>query len=325
MKNPQVEEKFRTMPVLRVRFIRFWNGFDQQENFLSQMLSESGFELVIVQGKTEYCDIEFISVCASKYEKMSQAASIIKHRLFGSFQDVQAKYNNLNLPKTKNAKRRIWITGENLRPPYSDSFDGYLSFDQNLLENNAYLPVWYFDAGFYKEHFVQRVGVNTSIHSLLKERSITRIPPKFACMFAGNPHSVRLQFAEILEKARPVEKFGVAFGNQVKHKFPEGSQFKFTISFENDMYPGYVTEKLLEAYLCESVPIYWGDLGIASPINRDAILMKRHDQSLEEFALEVINTPDSEILRKLNQPFLSFIPSNEEIMNVILGPLKPIG
>lgn len=319
MKKPLVEEKFRTMPVLRVRFIRFWDGFDHQENFLSQMLSESGFELVIVQGKTEYCDIEFISVYASKYEKMFQATSIIKHRLFGSFQDVQAKYNNLNLPKTKNAKRRIWITGENLRPPYSDSFDGYLSFDQNLLENNAYLPVWYFDAGFYKEHFVQRVGVNTSIQSLLKERSITRIPPKFACMFAGNPHSVRLQFAEILEKAMPVEKFGAAFRNQVEHKFPEGSQFKFTISFENDLYPGYVTEKLLEAYLCESVPIYWGDLGIASPINREAILMKKQDQSLEDFALEVINTPDREILRKLNEPFLSSIPPTEEILKVILG------
>lgn len=27
---------------------------------------------------------------------------------------------------------------------------------------------------------------------------------------------------------------------------------------ENDLYPGYVTEKLVEAYVCETVPLYWG-------------------------------------------------------------------
>jgi hypothetical protein len=140
-------------------------------------------------------------------------------------------------------------------------------------------------------------------------------------MFAGNPHSVRLQFAEILEIEESVEKFGAAFGNRVKHKFPLGSEFKFTISFENDSYPGYVTEKLLEAYLCGSIPIYWGDLGHLSPINRDAILMKKQDQSLEDFAKEVINLSESEILEKLNQPFLTFIPTISEIKKVIFGDL----
>jgi len=309
------------MELIRVRFTRFWHGFNQHENFLLQILQDCGYDFKVMENKTGDCDIEFVSVHASKYEKLFQATSIIRHRLFGTFQDIEAKYNNLNLPKTKNAKRRIWITGENLRPPFSHGFDGYLSYDQNLLANNAYLPVWYFDAGFFGKHFVQRVGVTTSIQSLLEKRSIRRVPPKFACMFAGNPHSVRLQFAEILEIEESVEKFGAAFGNRVKHKFPLGSEFKFTISFENDSYPGYVTEKLLEAYLCGSIPIYWGDLGHLSPINRDAILMKKQDQSLEDFAKEVINLSESEILEKLNQPFLTFIPTTSEIKKVIFGDL----
>jgi hypothetical protein len=312
------------MTLIRVRYVRFWESFDKQNNFLSQVLCDSGFEIEVVKSKSESCDIEFVSVYASKYEKFFQAASVIRHRLFGSFQDVQAKYNNLNLPRTKNARRRIWVTGENLRPPYSRGFDGYLSFDQNLLANNAYLPVWYFDAGFFKDHFVTRVGVNSSVQLLTAKRSISKLPPKFACMFVGNPHSVRLQFAEILEGTHPIAKFGAAFGNQVQQKFPIASQFKFTISFENDSYPGYVTEKLLEAYLCKSIPIYWGDLGISSPINPEAILMKRPDQSLEQFAREVIDMPESEILRKLNEPFLKFIPSITDIKHVILGDIVPI-
>lgn len=310
------------MPLIRIRFVRFWNGFDQHENFLKQVLEDSGFRVEVVENKSESCEIEFVSVYASKYERIFQGASIIKHRLFGSFQDVETKYNNLNLPKTKNATRRIWLTGENLRPPFSHSFDGYLSFDQNLLKNNAYLPVWYFDAGFFTRHFVERVGVTTSIQSLLENRSLEKTPPKFACMFVGNPHSVRLQFAEILEKnGALVEKFGAAFGNRVRHKYPIGSQFRFTISFENDSYPGYVTEKLLEAYLCGSIPIYWGDLGVSSPINPDAILIKRQDQSLEDFAMEALSLSESEIIEKLNQPFLRFIPDTAEIKRVILGDL----
>jgi hypothetical protein len=307
------------MTMIRVRFVRFWSDFNPSANFLTQIIQESGYEVKIIENGSQECDIEFISVYASKSEKIFQAVSIIKHRLFGSFQDVEAKYNNLNLPRTKNAKRRIWVTGENLRPPFSHKFDGYLSFDQNLLDSNAYLPVWYFDVGFFKPHFVSRVGVTTSLPSLLEKRCITKIPPKFACMFAGNPHSVRLQFAELLDREGTVEKFGVAFGNQVKHKFPVGNQFKFTIAFENDLYPGYVTEKLLEAYLCRSIPIYWGDLGVSSPINHKAILVKRPEQTLEDFAKEIANMSETDILEKLNQPFLSFIPPTQEITRVIFG------
>lgn len=310
------------MSEIRVRFTRFWGGFPSNDNFLTQLIESAGFEVKVVDNKQEMCDIEFISVFASPKEQIFRAGSIIKHRLFGSFQDIEKKYNNLNLPKSTKAKRRIWLTGENLRPPYTHEFDGFLSFDQNLFNANAYLPIWYFDAGFYKSQFVSRVGVDTSIESLLNKRSLNTVPPKFACMFAGNPHSVRLQFAEILENVASVDKYGAAFGNSVSHKFPIGRQYKFNVAFENDIYPGYVTEKLLEAYLCESIPVYWGDLGASSPINTDAIMMKREDQTLNEFALELTNLTDEVILEKLNQPFLKFRPPTNEISRVILGHLN---
>ncbi len=37
------------------------------------------------------------------------------------------------------------------------------------------------------------------------------------------------------------------------------SPYKFTIAFENDIYPGYQTEKLYDAMLTNSIPIYCGD------------------------------------------------------------------
>ena len=35
--------------------------------------------------------------------------------------------------------------------------------------------------------------------------------------------------------------------------------YKFTIAFENQSYPGYTTEKILDAFRARTVPIYWGN------------------------------------------------------------------
>src|SRR5690606_34891130 len=37
------------------------------------------------------------------------------------------------------------------------------------------------------------------------------------------------------------------------------SQCKFTIAFENTSSPGYTTEKILHAFISNTIPIYWGD------------------------------------------------------------------
>ncbi|QKJ30441.1 hypothetical protein HQ865_11965 [Mucilaginibacter mali] len=50
-----------------------------------------------------------------------------------------------------------------------------------------------------------------------------------------------------------------------KHHFL--SPYKFTIAFENYVYPGYQTEKLYDAMLCQSIPIYCGDPFIGDIFN----------------------------------------------------------
>lgn len=51
------------------------------------------------------------------------------------------------------------------------------------------------------------------------------------------------------------------------------SQYKFNIAFENSDSPGYVTEKLTDAYLANTVPIYWGSLhGIGSQFPKESMI-----------------------------------------------------
>jgi hypothetical protein len=45
------------------------------------------------------------------------------------------------------------------------------------------------------------------------------------------------------------------------------SSYKFTIAFENYVYPGYQTEKLYDAMQANSIPIYCGDPGIGEIFN----------------------------------------------------------
>ena len=50
------------------------------------------------------------------------------------------------------------------------------------------------------------------------------------------------------------------------------SPYKFTIAFENYAYPGYQTEKLYDAMLANSLPIYCGDSNISEIFNTNSFL-----------------------------------------------------
>jgi len=52
---------------------------------------------------------------------------------------------------------------------------------------------------------------------------------------------------------------------EVKRQFL--SEYKFTIAFENDIFPGYQTEKLYDAMLAGSIPIYCGDPFVSDVFN----------------------------------------------------------
>lgn len=44
------------------------------------------------------------------------------------------------------------------------------------------------------------------------------------------------------------------------------------MTYENTPYPGYCTEKILDAFLVGSIPIYWGDPKVAVDWNNDSFV-----------------------------------------------------
>ena len=58
-------------------------------------------------------------------------------------------------------------------------------------------------------------------------------------------------------------------------------RFKFTIAFENSRRPGYVSEKLFDAFAADTVPIYWGDPEIETIVNPTALVQVSGDWEAE--------------------------------------------
>lgn len=59
-------------------------------------------------------------------------------------------------------------------------------------------------------------------------------------------------------------------------------RFRFTIACENSSFPGYVTEKLYDALLAGTIPIYWGSPRVAEDVDERAFINCHAFPSLNE-------------------------------------------
>ena len=68
------------------------------------------------------------------------------------------------------------------------------------------------------------------------------------------------------------------------------------MAFENSSYPGYTTEKLLQAMQAGTVPIYWGDPSVGRDFNA-ARFVNVHDYASTKAVIDKICQLDQDELR----------------------------
>lgn len=104
-------------------------------------------------------------------------------------------------------------------------------------------------------------------------RSPDSTPHRFCnFIYSNGTCAIRNAFFEMLNARKPVDSLGKVMHNfsdprLAKRLSPEAfsskrdvlADYRFTIAFENSELPGYTTEKMIDAWLAGSVPIYWGD------------------------------------------------------------------
>lgn len=227
------------METIKIGYADFWNGWEE-ENFIEPILKRN-FNVIIDQ----------------------KSPDILFHSVF----------NGLN-ESSKYKCKKILYTGENYRPSKFKT-DYSISFDQQTKANYR-LPLW---------------QVYLMLKPELKDRLFNRVHHEnfeYFCAFivSNSSNSIRNNHFDRLSEYRKVESYGKTRTNNMmlqnlskgrywrdaKNEFFISHPHKFMLAYENTSYPWYCTEKLMDAFLSGSMPLYWGDPKISEDWNQDAFI-----------------------------------------------------
>lgn len=215
---------------IKLHFEDFWGGFDGK--FFIWILNNIGYEVVL---DNQSPDLLIYSVFGRNHERYSC--------------------------------KKVFFTGENVRPPtgvWSLSFD----FSDNPVHVRIPLYMyqrwnWASEGGGLGKNLGLDYDTIFQPKELTKKELLSK-KSKFCVFMQSNGNCEhRNNFFKLLNSKKPVTSAGTLYNNHGSvinwdKKLEFVRDFKFMITFENESYPGYTTEKIFEPMLVNTVPIYWG-------------------------------------------------------------------
>jgi hypothetical protein len=217
------------------------------------------------------------------------------HPLFGSENFLKYKCH------------RIFFGGENMRADWN--ICDYV-FDSDFYENNPLqkrLPLWALWP-------LEQINQPKSLMNLDDKK-------KFCCMVVSNPKcNERNEFFDKLSKYKKVDSGGRFLNNigfQVENKMDFIKNYKFVIAFENSSFPGYTTEKLIEPFLVNSIPIYWGNPAVGKDFNINSFINIKNISEFDEAINKIIelDNDDAKYLSMVKEPCFANYKIPEEFSN----------
>lgn len=254
-----VRDKMKT---IRIAFVGFWTGFDKMDNFIINALKERYYVQVIDP--------------TDEVQKKS-----IEYLFYSDFSDEYLEYDCI----------RIFYTGENICPnmnecDYAIGFD-YMEIEDRYIRYPLYLAM-------YERDVLDMLKKNENEKDSLAKR-------KFCAIVVSNSQCAdpaRRIFFEKLSNYQKVDSGGRYLNNincpeGVQDKILFQKQYKFSIAFENSSHPGYCTEKLVQSFASQTIPIYWGDTRVSENFSSDAFI-NCHDYKTWDEVVEVVKKIDQD-------------------------------
>ena len=261
------------MKKIKLWYSDFYKGFDPVNNYLYELLSRH-YELILDKKNPDYL-------------------------IYSCYGKDFLKYTN---------PVKIFFTGENLVPDFNLCDYGigfnYLNFKDRYLR------------------YPNFVLIPDQFKELLKQRSfiVEDVEKKeYFCNFIysnSQADPARDEFFHHLNEYKKVMSPGSHLKNasmDVGGRFTEDwmysklefqSQCKFSIAFENSSSPGYTTEKLMHAFITNTIPIYWGNPEVTKDFNTKSFINCHEYKTFEEVVERVkeIDQNDELALQMLNEP-----------------------
>jgi hypothetical protein len=192
---------------------------------------------------------------------------------------------------------KIFFSGENVAPDWKECDWGVSSFYINS-ERHYRLPIYYYMCGDIR----QTTQPRPSSDEILASKT------GFCNFVYSNPScKMRNNFFHHLSQYKRVDSAGRHLNNMatnVDDKMEFLTHYKFTIAYENSEYDGYTTEKILEPFIANSIPIYWGNPLVYKDFNTKAFLNYydfENEEALIKRIIEIDN--DDELFKQyIEQP-----------------------
>lgn len=277
---------------IRIAFADFWPGFDPEDNYFTNLLRKR-------------FDVEI-------------GTSGLDFVIYSVFGDAHRKFRC----------RRVFYTGENVRPDFS-ACDYAFTFDLDVPH-----------PGHFRLPLCFRRAASLVKPADYDARGILARKTGFCAFVYSNPGGVeRNAFFDMLSKYKRVDAGGRLFNNiggPVPDKIGFLRQYKFSFAFENDSFPGYVTEKIVDPMYADSLPIYWGNPQVHQDFNPRSFVSFYDHGSLEALLERVIaiDQDDELYLSYLSQPWLNgnLVPEDakeerilDQFSRIVADTTPPLG
>lgn len=263
--NPSIKNN------LRISYCDWWyeeycgGNFDFNNNFITDILRKYGnVSEITVVNPNDNPDILFYSI----------------------FGNVHTQYPNL---------RRIFFSGE----PFGIRIDAdfNFTFDRNS-DKNTRFPLW---LGYLNDYLLEECH--------RRKNGIINVPKRENfCSFISNGEVKTTHRRTIVEKLSKYKKVhcGGKYLNNIGYNVPRGincsgkiehnNNYKFAIAFENEDYPGYVTEKICDIYKSNCIPIYWGTKEVVNDFNPSTFINANDFSNFDELVEHIIKVDSDDKL-----------------------------
>ena len=212
-------------------------------------------------------------------------------------------------------------------------FDFVISSNSDVLHDNYFRHPYWMEAMEWSHEGVPkqenaRFGEPINLEQLCRPLgSQFRLRSRRAALFSSHLFYPRLELKVLVENFLPVDCFGAAFsGLASANNSPHDSKsmvlknYAFNLCPENSISPGYITEKVPEAFAAGCLPITWADKSIFDDFNSAAFINLYTDSTTSPSkALEVLLDDDS--LNEFAQQPLLFKPVSIEPLVSYLSSL----
>lgn len=247
---------------VKIKFKYFYRDFSA-DSFIKEHFPLDEYEYEVVE---ENPDVVFFSV----FYKPKQPVKKFMHQIELAYKKRFEDAGRFLMPTVDDDALKVFITYENSRPDMTKC-DYALAFDYpEDVQNDHYCRMPLFSARSTEE-----------VEQLFNQKGLREgeEKTKFCNFIYSNDNSpVRKKFFQKLSEYKHIDSPGKSMNNMERlgpsfaDKLAFQTDCKFSIAFENTSFPGYTTEKIVDAMVANTIPIYWGNPKIERDFNTKSFI-----------------------------------------------------